>query len=142
MTALDKSQYVHEIIIPCSDMYRAYIKKNILAHSAIQKKVIFVSGGKERVHSVHNAIRKVSSSATHILVQDAVRPFLQTATIMHLVRALGKADGVIAARLVVPTLKEVKGKRILSTVDRNSVVGSRNPSNFLRKKCLQVHFEK
>ncbi len=94
LAALEESPAVKEIIIACAPEYRSFCAKQIVKKMGLKKVKKIVSGGKERVHSVKKCIKAVSPKATHILVQDAVRPFLTKKIVNDLTRAIKKADGI------------------------------------------------
>lgn len=79
-----------------------------------------VSGGAERDDSVRNGLAALPSTAHHVLIHDAARPFM-SARLVHAVRAAlaGGAVAVIPALPVTDTIKMVEGDRVVSTLPRH-----------------------
>jgi len=146
LMTLEASRHIKEIIIACSPRYAAFIKKEIIDKQKLKKITHMVRGGKERADSVRNCLHVVKKKATHVLVHDAVRPFMDEKLITTLCKNMKKSDGIIAARPVVPTLKKVRGTTILSTVDRSLLWEAETPQLFkktiLRKAYQQYHKKK
>jgi len=130
MMALDASSEVTEIIIACSPSYKTFVRDEIVKRNGITTPVMIVAGGKERADSVYNALKKVSASSTHVLVQDAVRPFLTASLITGMSHALGSKKGIIAARPVAATIKKVSNNVISDTVDRTDLWEAETPQIF------------
>jgi 2-C-methyl-D-erythritol 4-phosphate cytidylyltransferase/2-C-methyl-D-erythritol 2,4-cyclodiphosphate synthase len=89
-----------------------------------------VPGGLTRAESVANGLKRIDGQTTHVLVQDAVRPFLTADLVERLIDALKSKDGVIAARRVTPTIKKVSGVLIEKTIDRGSLWEAETPQLF------------
>ncbi len=136
---LERSPYIKEVILACPRGYQSFCRKEILRKNNFKKTKKIVSGGTRRADTVYNCLMKVSKSSSHVLIHDGVRPFLTQALIARLVQRVGNADGVIAARPVVPTLKRVKGNIIIDTVDRNNLWEAETPQLF-KKSILKRAF--
>ncbi|MFM2322741.1 MAG: 2-C-methyl-D-erythritol 4-phosphate cytidylyltransferase [Pseudomonadota bacterium] len=97
-------------------------------------RLLTVYGGKERYHSVFNALLALKAFAKKndwVLVHDAVRPLLHHSDINKLINSL--ADHPIGGFLVNPvknTVKYVDDKQILKTLDRNKVWQAITPQMF------------
>lgn len=95
-----------------------------------------VDGGKERAHSVLNALNYLQAQAVSpehwVLVHDAARPCVQSAAITRLRQEVEKAGAVggILAKPVADTLKQVWGKTIQTTVDRSQLWQAHTPQMF------------
>ena len=93
-----------------------------------------VYGGKERCHSVFNALLALKTLAKKndwILVHDAVRPLLQHSDINKLINDI--ADHPIGGFLANPlknTVKYFDDKQILKTLDRKKVWQALTPQMF------------
>jgi len=149
LRALDEHKAIDGIIIACSPSMRPVINE-IIKCEQIEKVFAVVAGGKERIDSVENAFKKCPRGTTHVLIQDAVRPLLNTACIDAVIKSLGKYDGSIAARRVSSTIKRVDaGSRISGTVDRRPLWEAETPQfftvgilmkSFSERKKLSIHF--
>ena len=101
-----------------------------------------VAGGAERGQSVLNGLRALTDEAPHlVLVHDAARPFVETAVIDRILKALGQAPGAIPALPVPDTLKQATGlnSAIISTVDRRTFFHAQTPQGFHYQTLLHVH---
>lgn len=103
-----------------------------------------VEGGKERCHSVLNALDSLHNCASPddwVLVHDAARPCILPETIQHLIDQVG--DHSVGGILGVPvsdTLKQVEDLTICTTVDRRFLWQAQTPQMFrlgLLRECLQ-----
>lgn len=100
-----------------------------------------VAGGQTRAESVWKAFQSTKSRNDWVMVHDGARPFIAPEILKALFREAPKADGVIVAKKVVPTLKEVRGKnQILRTVDRTFLFEAETPQ-LVRRKILKQAFQ-
>ena len=95
-------------------------------------------GGRERRHSVENALVKLPPDAGIILVHDAARPFPSPRLILD-VLAKAKADGAAVPALpVLDTLRSTDG-RLTKTVSRENLYRVQTPQGFLRETLLLAY---
>lgn len=78
---------VNEIVLVVADSERDYCRKEIVEKYGISKVNIIAAGGRERYHSVYNAL-KAMEPCDYVLVHDGARPFITEEII---VRALNQA---------------------------------------------------
>lgn len=103
-----------------------------------EKPVLLAKGGKERCHSVMNALDVLSHSpgydavTTWALVHDAVRPCVSTNDIRHLIaQAAGTESGGLLAMPVRDTLKrQDDAQHVQTTVDRTGLWHALTPQLF------------
>jgi 2-C-methyl-D-erythritol 4-phosphate cytidylyltransferase len=94
-----------------------------------------VEGGDHRQQSVANALNAIDCDPNDIvLVHDAVRPLIDTATIERTIRAVEKHDAAIVGLPAVDTIKQVErtadGAIITSTIPREYIVRAQTPQGF------------
>ena len=92
-----------------------------------------VQGGRERSHSVRNALR--ASTGDPVLVHDAARPLVSVELIERCVEivASGGADAAVAAARVVDTVKEAGDDGVVErTLDRSRLWAIQTPQVFRR----------
>jgi 2-C-methyl-D-erythritol 4-phosphate cytidylyltransferase len=116
-----------------------------LRGEAYAASVRLVEGGENRQASVYNAVRALEASAEDILlVHDAVRPFVETQTILNVILAAEKHGAAIAGLPAVDTVKQVErtadGAIITSTIPRERVVMAQTPQGF-RYATLRKAFD-
>jgi len=98
-------------------------------------KVHVVAGGDTRQESVQHALDAIDCDPDDIvLVHDAVRPLIDSATIERTIRAVEKHDAAIVGLPAVDTIKQVErtadGAIITATVPREYVVQAQTPQGF------------
>jgi 2-C-methyl-D-erythritol 4-phosphate cytidylyltransferase/2-C-methyl-D-erythritol 2,4-cyclodiphosphate synthase len=104
------------------------------------KNIVVVQGGRERVDSVHAALRKVDKDADLVLIHDAARPFVDLRDIERVIAVAKKKGAAILARTVVPTVKQIgKNAKILSTIDRSTLKLAETPQVFTREVIMRAH---
>jgi 2-C-methyl-D-erythritol 4-phosphate cytidylyltransferase len=106
-----------------------------LADEGFAKPIHLVEGGEHRQESVANALLAVSASDDDVvLVHDAVRPFVETEIIDHVIEAVLKHGAAIAGVPAVDTIKLVERSAdaalITSTVPRERAVLAQTPQGF------------
>jgi 2-C-methyl-D-erythritol 4-phosphate cytidylyltransferase len=99
------------------------------------ERITVVEGGNHRQHSVANALAAIDCAPDDvILVHDAVRPLIDTATIRRTIEAVEKHGAAIVALPAVDTIKQVErtagGAIITSTIPREHIVMAQTPQGF------------
>ncbi|MCP4328846.1 MAG: bifunctional 2-C-methyl-D-erythritol 4-phosphate cytidylyltransferase/2-C-methyl-D-erythritol 2,4-cyclodiphosphate synthase [Alphaproteobacteria bacterium] len=99
-----------------------------------------VSGGRTRQESVLFGLRSLRDfQPDTVLIHDAARPFVSTATISAVVAGLDEFPGAIAAVPVVDTLKRERDGAIADTVDRSALWRAQTPQGFHYEAILRAH---
>ena len=98
-------------------------------------RVHVVEGGDTRQESVVNALAAVPAAAEDIvLVHDAVRPLIDTATIDRTIDAVAQYGAAIVGFPAVDTIKQVErtahGALITATIPREFIVHAQTPQGF------------
>ena len=104
----------------------------LIAESGLAKTVAVVEGGADRQSSVANALSALKCDDNDIiLVHDAVRPLIDSATIERTIDAIEKHGAAIVGLPAVDTIKQVErtadGAIITSTIPRERVVQAQTP---------------
>jgi 2-C-methyl-D-erythritol 4-phosphate cytidylyltransferase len=112
----------------------ARLKALLETHQA-GAKVQVVVGGDTRQSSVGNALNAIDGEPGDIvLVHDAVRPLIDSATIARTIEAVEKHGAAIVALPAVDTIKQVErtahGAIITATIPREYVVQAQTPQGF------------
>jgi 2-C-methyl-D-erythritol 4-phosphate cytidylyltransferase len=115
--------------------FKALIKKY-----NIHKVINFVPGGKERQHSIYNALKTVCTEGI-ILVHDAARPFIQKEQIQRLTETAIKKEAAIIGVPAKDTMKRVRNGVVVETVKRSSLWAVQTPQAF-RISILRQAYEK
>lgn len=104
----------------------------LIAESGLHGKVRVVEGGADRQSSVANALDTLQCDDDDIvLVHDAVRPLIDSATIERTIEAIERHGAAIVALPAVDTIKQVErtadGAIVTSTIPRERVVHAQTP---------------
>jgi len=104
-------------------------------HEGFHKLIHVVEGGEHRQNSVANALASLDADPDDIvLVHDAVRPFVDEATINGVIEGVEKYGAVIAGIPAIDTVKQVDrtadGAVVLATVPRERMVMAQTPQGF------------
>ncbi len=99
-----------------------------------------VIGGRERCHSIANALEHVDDSAEFVAIHDAARPCIQDDDIESVFNAAIQTKAAILASPVTSTLKRSSdGKKIDETVDRSSLWQALTPQVFDRQMLVSAY---
>ena len=130
LTRLIETAVFEKIVVAISDGDPYWDNLSISQH----EKIIRAEGGKERADSVLNALAAIESQADlhdWVLVHDAARPCITSQDIEKLIAELrGDEVGGILALSSHDTLKDVDGKQIINTLNRNRVWRALTPQMF------------
>ena len=108
------------------------------------KLIAIAPGGKERFHSVLNALNSLNEVAEFndwVLVHDSVRPCIKESDIKKLIEEVsGDAIGGILANKVADTVKQKNTNGLVSTIDRKKLHMAQTPQMFrfgILKKAIK-----
>ena len=115
-----------------------------IAEYGFAGRVKVVEGGDKRQESVANALAALPAEADDVvLVHDAVRPLIDTATIERTIDAVIETGAAIVGMPAVDTIKQVErtahGALVTATIPREFVVLAQTPQGF-RYGVLQSAF--
>ena len=112
-----------------------------LKSEAQQKTVRLVEGGESRQQSVENALATISEDTDLVAVHDAVRPFVDAATIERVIVEAHNTGAAIAGIVPVDTVKLVHLNKIRQTLTRERLILTQTPQVF-RYDLLRDAFQK
>jgi 2-C-methyl-D-erythritol 4-phosphate cytidylyltransferase len=100
-----------------------------------------VAGGATRSASVRAGLAAVPAEADVIVVHDAARPLASASLFAAVVAALDDtgADGAVPGVAVVDTIKQVRGARVVATLERAELVGVQTPQAFQAAVLRRAH---
>ncbi len=110
---------------------RERMEAHLVAHRLVAR-VHMVEGGDNRQESVGNALAALECDADDVvLVHDAVRPLIDTATIERTIDAVVKHGAAIVGLPAVDTIKQVErtadGAIVTATIPRERIVQAQTP---------------
>jgi 2-C-methyl-D-erythritol 4-phosphate cytidylyltransferase len=132
---------IEGIVVAIADNDKHWPELEISSHPKIKK----AAGGKQRCHSVVNALQLLSSMADSndwVLVHDAARPCIRSDDIEHLIKSVGDHEvGGLLALPVHDTMKRAGDQNIITeTIDRDGLWHALTPQMF-RLSSLQAALE-
>jgi 2-C-methyl-D-erythritol 4-phosphate cytidylyltransferase len=128
---------VHEIIIACrqEDMEDVHA---MLSGATIDKHVRLVEGGNTRQESVEHALVTIGEDVDLVAVHDAVRPFVEAASISKVIEEAAECGAAILGIVPVDTVKQVHLGKIETTISRDRLVLAQTPQVFRRELLLRA----
>ncbi len=114
---------------------------DLLAKEALAKPVRLVRGGESRQESVENALAAIGPDIDLVAVHDAVRPFIDLATIEKVIREAAETGAAIVGIVPVDTVKTLRKNKVSGTVPREGLAMAQTPQVF-RYALLKQAFEK
>lgn len=105
------------------------------------KPIRLVEGGETRQQSVENALATLGEDTDLVAVHDAVRPFVDQATIERVILEAGETGAAVVGIVPVDTVKLVHLNKIRQTLTRERLILSQTPQVF-RYDLLKRAFEK
>ncbi len=102
--------------------------------------VAVVAGGAQRQDSVRLALAALPSEVELVLVHDAARCLVPASVVTAVITALREGAGAVVPVLAVSdTVKQVKGDRVVATVDRSALRAVQTPQGFRREVLEKAH---
>lgn len=113
----------------------------LLRQEALSTPVRLVEGGDSRQQSVENALAVLPADTDLVVVHDAVRPFIDCATIEKVVQEAAETGAAIVGIVPVDTVKQVRKNKVHATLPRERLTLAQTPQVF-RYALLKEAFEK
>ena len=127
---LDGSEWVDAVVVAAP---RGWEEPAILLAEEVGagKVVACVPGGETRADSVRAALAEVPADAVAVVVHDAARPLVTDDVLGRVLGALGEGwDGAVPVVPVRDTVKRVRGREVVETLDRAELVAAQTPQAF------------
>lgn len=104
-------------------------------------KVCFVTGGRTRQESSHNAVREAYKDGFRwVIIHEAVRPFVDAKAVRAVMRKLRQgAWSVVSTYLPPSAVFELQAGQVVRLMDRERVALGQHPTGFLVSKLRQAH---
>lgn len=113
----------------------------LVAREPLTVPVRLVAGGDSRQESVMNGLAALDGDTELVAVHDAVRPFIEPATIDQTIAEAAQSGAAIVGIVPVDTVKQVKKNKIQTTLPRERIVLAQTPQIF-RYSLLKEAFAK
>ncbi|HET8606405.1 MAG TPA: 2-C-methyl-D-erythritol 4-phosphate cytidylyltransferase [Gaiellaceae bacterium] len=128
---LDASEWVEAIVVVAPPEWEEAVI--VLAEELAAGKVAAsVTGGATRAASVRAGLAEVPEEAAVVLVHDAARPLLPDEVVGRVLQPLSEGfDGAVPGLPVADTIKRVRSRAVVETLDRSELVAVQTPQAFV-----------
>ncbi len=120
---------VTEIIVALRAEDMSWVRE-LLEREQPPRPVRLVEGGDSRQQSVENALAAIAPDTTLVAVHDAVRPFIEEATIERVLAEAEQSGAAIVGIVPVDTVKRVHRNKIRETIPRDNLALAQTPQVF------------
>ncbi len=100
---------------------------------------VLVRGGRERQHSVINALRALPDDIEHVFIHDCARPLIQPEQLVALHKIVRRENAVVLAHRVTDTIKEHRDDARLRTLNRPRLWAMETPQVFSRALIVRAY---
>ena len=111
------------VLVASEEIVEEYRKFN-----AFYGKLVITFGGERRQDSVYSGI--LACTPGKVLIHDGARPWVNIEDIHRVVDALNDNEAVCLTAKMTDTVKEVKGDKIVDTLDRDTLRRAQTPQGF------------
>ena len=133
----NKSKNVNDIILVIKQNEKEYFE-NIIKDIKLEKPLIYVNGGKTRMESVYNALRKTTSDI--VIIHDGARPRLKEEYIDKCLEQMEEFKGTTVGVKAKDTIKICDDNGVvIETTKRANTYLIQTPQCFERKTLLELH---
>lgn len=100
---------------------------------------VFVRGGRERQHSVANALEALPADIGHVFIHDCARPLIQAEQLVALLKIVQIENAAVLAHRVTDSIKQHFDNGRLKTVDRSRLWAMETPQVFTRDLITRAY---
>lgn len=130
LEVFQKSPLIDEIILVVGEGQEAYCREHITDKYHMDKVRHYVQGGKERYHSVWNALKEARTDG-YVFVHDGARPFVNEEIIRRVYTQVKKDKACVVAMPVKDTIKQADSNEyVAGTPDRSTLWMVQTPQVF------------
>jgi len=100
---------------------------------------VFVKGGRERQHSVANALEALPTDIGHVFIHDCARPLIKAEQLVALLKIVQIENAAVLAHRVTDTIKQHSGNGHLKTINREHLWSMETPQVFTRELITRAY---
>lgn len=100
---------------------------------------VFVRGGRERQHSVVNALEALPSDIGHVFIHDCARPLIKAEQLVALLKVVQIENAAVLAHRVTDTIKQHSATGHLKTIEREHLWAMETPQVFTRELITRAY---
>lgn len=141
LRVFDKSPVIDGIVLVVAPQQRLALESEVLGPYPCEKLLRVVDGGPERQDSVANGLRATPPECDLVVVHDGVRPLVSIDLLEAVVEAAHHYGAAIAAIPAGDTVKQVESKKVVATLERETIWLAQTPQVF-RASLLRKAYEK
>lgn len=127
-----QADFFHEILVVVSEDFLKLTNEIFSQEDYNNLNVRIITGGKERFHTVQNAVGALDKNVTTVFIHDAVRPFCSVKLLKELQIAATTYTGVIPAVELKDSIREVNKEGKSKSMDRSKFRSVQTPQVFDR----------
>jgi len=116
------------VLTNCEDLVRC---RELVKNYGFDKVSHCIEGGKERQDSVYNGLKALPDETKIAIIHDGARPLIVPSIIERSISEIVNWDGVVVGVPVKDTLKRVREKQIVNTVNRQEIWQVQTPQVFV-----------
>jgi len=141
LDSLDQSGLFAGIILVADESNLESLRE-ALSHKGLSSTLTIVSGGDTRNESAFNGIRAIDQPEANVLIHDAVRPFVDTATLTRVVEALETELAVDTAIPTADTIIRVTDDMYIDDIPRRDILYRGQTPQGFRLSAIKAAYEK
>jgi 2-C-methyl-D-erythritol 4-phosphate cytidylyltransferase len=100
---------------------------------------LLVPGGAERSESVMNALAALPTDIERVFIHDCARPLIRPEQLTALQKRADRAPALVLAHRVTDTIKELRGRGKLRTLERSRLWAMETPQVFSRRLIARAY---
>jgi 2-C-methyl-D-erythritol 4-phosphate cytidylyltransferase len=139
LRVLDDNPLVDGIVVAVGAGQREALEGLVLRPYRCHKLLQVVAGGIERQDSVVRALRAVPAECEVVVVHDGVRPLVTQEVLTAVIAGAEESGAALAAVPARDTVKQVEGRVVRSTLDRETIWLAQTPQAFSADLFRRAH---
>jgi 2-C-methyl-D-erythritol 4-phosphate cytidylyltransferase len=131
IAGLEREPGINAILVVVERRYIKFTQREIVKKYGFRKVMGVIAGGRERYHSVYNALvhlRKVRP--VNVVIHDGARPVFDAQALKAVLASLKDEVAVIPVTRITPTVKQVNNGYVVQTIDRDILRASVTPQGY------------
>ena len=137
LKTFEECPLIRDIVVVVAEDCRHFFEHDIAPAFPKIKKV--VTGGVTRQESVWFGLESMPSDTKMVLIHDAVRPFVESSHIRHIIEETHTHKSCTLGVKVVDTIKIVKDDLAVETPDREHIYAIQTPQAFDYQAIVAAH---
>jgi 2-C-methyl-D-erythritol 4-phosphate cytidylyltransferase len=139
LRVLDDNPLVDGIVVAVGAGQQEALEALVLRPYRCHKLLQVVAGGIERQDSVVRALRAVPAECEVVVVHDGVRPLVTQEVLTAVIARAQESGAALAAVPARDTVKQVEGRVVRSTLDRETIWLAQTPQAFSAELFRRAH---